>query len=159
MEIQELGEDIIDFFKQRVTELMLPLEVKWLYQACPNQKQLIKLSKINDQYKFATGCDILVQVNPEYYDKFDAEDTKIIEILFDQEIDNITFNMEKGTFKVGKPTFKSNVGIINKYTYDEVARAVETERLLTSQNADKEREAKDQAAEEKKAKRQYNKRK
>ena len=143
MEIVELGEDIIDIFKLRVTELALPKDIKFLYQAVPSQKLLIKLSKIPDQYKFATGCDILVQINPDYFDTFNKDDSKIIEILFDQVIDNISFNSDKGTFKLNKPTFKTNCGIIDKYSYDEVARAVEAERLYLEQLNDKDKESKE----------------
>jgi len=149
MKIEELEEDIITFFTERVKELTLPIELKFLYQAVTSQKVLLKLTKIPEQYKFATGCDILVQVNPEYFDAFDANDSKINEILFDQEVDNISFNMEKGTLKLSKPTFKSNKGIIDKYSYEEVSRAVEAEKLFVEQQLDKEKENNEQKKEQK----------
>ena len=134
-----LEDDIIDVFKKRVDEFAIPIELKFLYQSNNKQKQLIKLSKIPEQYVFELQKDILVEINSIYYDSFN-NDEKLIEILFDQEIDKISYNLEKGTLKLTKPTFASNNGIIDKYSFEEVKRAIETEKLFEDQQKDKQKD-------------------
>jgi len=113
--------------------------LKFLFQSNNKQKQLIKLSKIPEQYVFELQKDILVEINSIYYDSFN-NDEKLIEILFDQEIDKISYNLEKGTLKLTKPTFASNNGIIDKYSFEEVKRAIETEKLFEDQQKDKQKD-------------------
>jgi hypothetical protein len=130
-----LEQDIVDFFKNRVDEFAIPLEIKFLFQANNKQKQLIKLSVIPEQYKFELEKDLLVEVNTIYFDSFN-NDENLLEILFDQEIDKISYNLDKGTLKLSKPTFSSNNGIIDKYSFELVKQAQETEKLFEEQQKD-----------------------
>ncbi|MCK9447007.1 hypothetical protein M0Q50_09175 [bacterium] len=130
-----LQQDIVDFFKNRVDEFAIPLEIKFLFQANNKQKQLIKLSVIPEQYKFELEKDLLVEVNTIYFDSFN-NDENLLEILFDQEIDKISYNLDKGTLKLSKPTFSSNNGIIDKYSFELVKQAQETEKLFEEQQKD-----------------------
>lgn len=130
-----LEEDIVEFFQKRVNEFAIPLEIKFLYQANNKQKQLIKLSVIPEQYSFELQKDLLVEVNTVYFDSFN-NDENLLEILFDQEIDKISYNLDKGTLKLSKPTFSSNNGIIDKYSFELVKQAQETEKLFEEQQKD-----------------------
>lgn len=132
-----LGEDIIKFFKEILENFHLPIDLKFLFQSNSRQKKLIKITKIADPYSVALNKDILVTFNEDYYDKFD-DDIKMI--LIEQEIDKIEINTEKGTFKIGHPTFSSNLGIIEKWTYNQVERAIETEKLYEKQKKEQEQE-------------------
>ena len=67
--------------------------------------------------------------------KFDNE---IRTILFEQEIDKIHPNLDKGTIKLVQPNLKTSIGIIKRHTYESVERANETERLLVEQKGDQE---------------------
>lgn len=138
--IENLEKDIIDFFKERLEKITLPVDMKILFLAKNNQKQLIKLTKIPEHYAFALEKELLVEINPKYFDTFNGEDEKINEILFDQEIDKIEYNFDKGTFKISKPTIATSIGIVDKYTYEEVQRAIEVERLFKSQKNDMDKE-------------------
>jgi len=133
---QELSEDVINFFKERLDNFYIPMDLKFYFQANSKQKQLIKMSRIPDQYSVILKKDILVQVNEEYYDSFSSNDNDINTILFDQCINLIHCNLEKGTFKFQATDFKASEGIIEKYTYDKVQRAIEIERLYESQKTD-----------------------
>ena len=73
-----------------------------------------------------------------YFDALNTEDEKINEILFDQVIDLISYNMETGAVKIQKEDFMATEGIIEKYTYDNVQRAKEVERLFGEQKNDSE---------------------
>jgi len=130
-----LDEDIVSFFNERVKLTSIPVDFKFVFIDSFKQKNnLIKISKLNDQMSFLLKSDILVSVNSDYYDNFDENTRKI---LFDAEIDKINFNLEKGTFKIGKPNFSTNRGIVDKYTYDEVERALEVQELYEKQKKDK----------------------
>ena len=134
-----LEEDIIDFFNQRLDAFSFPVSLKFHFQAVNNLKHLIKISKIPDQYSVAMGKDVLIQINQDYFDAF-SNDEELKTILFDREIDKIQFDMEKGTFKIGKTNFEANIGIIEKYTYDSVQRAVEMEKTYEKQKNESEKE-------------------
>lgn len=137
---KELEHDIVEFFNERLNAFSIPIDMKYYFQSNCKQKQLIKLTKIPDQYSVILNTDILVQVNEEYFDAFNTEDEDINKILFDQCIDLINYDLDKGTFKIGKANFHATDGIIEKYTYDKVQRAVELERLFEEQKKEKEKE-------------------
>ena len=133
----DLQDDIVDFFKERLENFSIPMSFTFYYQENSKQKQLIKLTKIPEQYSVILNKDILVQVNAEYFDSFSTEGDDINTILFDQAIDMIDYNLDKGTFKIkSKTNFMASVGIIDKYTYDKVQRALEVERLYDDQKGD-----------------------
>jgi hypothetical protein len=136
---QDLSEDIVDFFNERYENFVNPVSLGFYFQENNKQKQLIKLTKIPEQYGVIIKKDILVQVNSEYFDAFSTDGNEINEILFDKTIDMIHCNMDKGTFTIqSKPDFSANEGIIDKYSYDSVKRALEMERLYEEQKNDSE---------------------
>ena len=114
----------------------IPLDMKLYFQANKKQKVLIKMTKIQDHYSVILDKDILISVNPDYFDNFRTDDESINVILFDQCIDLIKYDLEKGSIKIGKTNFAASECIIKKYTYDNVQRAVEVERLFGEQKAD-----------------------
>lgn len=128
----ELDEDIISFFKEIENNFGFALNINYIFQANTKQKQLIKINKLPDNYAVLLNADLLVTVNESYYNRFDND---INTILFEQEIDKIHPNLEKGTIKIVQPSLKTSVGIIKKHSYENVERANETERLL-SENKD-----------------------
>ena len=134
----ELEEDIIDFFKERLSHFSIPVDLKFYFQSNKKQKQLIKMSKIPDQYAVILNKDIIVQVNAEYFDAFNTEEDEINIILFDQCIDLLSVNLDNGSFKIGSATFKASEGIVDKYSYDKVQHAQEIERLYEDQKVDAE---------------------
>lgn len=130
---KELEKDIVEFFMKRLSNFNIAIDLKFQFQANNKQKQLIKLTKIPDQYAAILNKDILVQVNEEYFDAFNSKDEDINKILFDKSIDLIETNLDKGTFKIGKANISTTDSIIKKYSYDKVKRAIETERLFEEQ--------------------------
>jgi hypothetical protein len=136
---KELSQDIVDFYNERYDNFTNPININFYFQENNKQKQLIKLTKIPDQYSAIIKKDILIQVNSDYFDAFSTDDDNINKILFDKAIDMISYNTEKGTFKIQvKPNFSANEGIIDKYTYESVKMALETERLYEEQKKDSE---------------------
>ena len=139
--LKELDNDIIEFFNSRLSLKNIPIELNFLFLANDKQKkQLIKLTKIPDTYSVAFKKDILVQINPIYFDAFDEKGNDINKILFDNAIDKIEVNLEKGTFKITNPNFKANISFIEKYSYEKVQQALETEQLYEEQLKEKNNE-------------------
>lgn len=131
----ELDQEIVDFFRTVEKDFALALDISYIFQANTKQKQLVTVKKIPDNYAVLTGAEVLVTVNEEFYRLMDDE---IRRILFEQEIDKIVPNLEKGTIKVVQPTLKTSAGIVKKHTYDHVERANETQRLLAERKGEKE---------------------
>jgi len=134
----ELEEDIVEFFNERLDSFSFPVDMKFYFQKNLKLKQLIKMTKIPDQYAVIVGKEILVQVNSDYFDSFSTDEDNINAILFDQCIDLINVNPNDGTYKIGKTNFHATTGIIEKFSYDKVAKATEMERLYEDQKNDQE---------------------
>lgn len=130
----ELDEDIIELFKNIEKDFGFAMNVKYIFQANVKQKSLIKITKIPDNYSVLLKADMLVTVNENYFNQLD--DDKIRTILFEQEIDKIHVNLDRGTLKLVQPNLKTSVGLIKRHTYELVEKANETERLLTEQKKD-----------------------
>lgn len=126
----ELDQDIIDFFKTIEKDFAFALNIDYYFQANTKQKKLIIIKKIPDNYAVMLKSTVLVTVNEDYFNKMDDDMRKI---LFEQELDKIQFNMDKGTLKVTQPGLKTSTGIIKKHTYESVERANETERILAEE--------------------------
>jgi len=132
-------QDIVDFFKERFDEFAFPKNLKFYFQANTKQKNnLIKISKIPDNFQDELKSEILVQVNPEYFDVFgkNNELDNINEILFDREIDKIQIDGKSGKVSIKSRSLKSSKGIIDKFNYDDVSRAEEIESLYEEQKKD-----------------------
>jgi len=123
----ELDQDIVDYFLDLEKNFSFAIDIKYLFQTNTKQKQLISIKKIPDNYAVVLNAEILVTVNEEY---FNVMDDNIRKILFEQEIDKILPNLEKGTLKIVQPSLKTSAGIVKKYSYESVERANETQRLL-----------------------------
>ncbi|MDY0268761.1 putative metallopeptidase [Trichloromonas sp.] len=123
----ELDDEIIDFFKKIEQEFVFAIDFNYTFQSNNKQKKLIQIKKIPDNYAVLLNSEILVTVNDTLFDKLDEE---IKTILFEQEIDKIIPNLEKGTFSITQPTLKTSTGIVKKHTYEKVERANEVERML-----------------------------
>ncbi|CAG7579887.1 MAG: hypothetical protein SLAVMIC_00144 [uncultured marine phage] len=134
----ELSEDVIATFREIYNKKSFPVEVKFKFMGYTKQKTLIQLSKPSEKYQFAMGAELVVSINEDLYDKFEEDIS--IEILFSQEIDKITMNMESGKITLVKPDLTTFSGIVNKYGIEEVARANQVEDLTVSQKEDQETE-------------------
>lgn len=138
-QFHELSDYIIDYFNDLEQKLSLPVDIKYVYQADDKQKTLIKIVKIVDRYAKLLGADLLVSFNEDFFDAFDDEAKNI---LIDQELALIEFNLEKGTLKIGKPDLVTSSGVIKKYGVDAVGRANQVKDLFKDQQLDVEQENK-----------------
>ena len=135
---QELDEEIVNFFKKAETEFNMPLSLRYVFQGVSTLNKLILITKVQEHYVDLVKADLLVQVNPIYFDSFDESTNKI---LFDNEIDKISFDMNKGTIKIVKPKIMVASGVGSKYGFESVLNALEAEKLIKAQLKDKSADA------------------
>jgi len=136
-QFHELADYVVEYFNELEQRLALPIDLKYVYQADDKQKTLIKIVKIPDRYSVLTKGDLLISFNEDFFDAFDDESKNI---LIDQELALIEFNMEKGTLKIGRPDLMTSHGVLKKYGVDAVERANQVRDLYNQQKTDKEEE-------------------
>ena len=129
----EVDSSTEELFLEVFNKKSLPVNVKLLFQGNSKQKQLIKVSKISDQYAFALGKELLISFNEDLLNVFDDES---VTILIEQEIDKININMESGKIKLVGTDLNTFSSIVNKYGVEKVGRANQVEELYHKQKAD-----------------------
>jgi len=115
----DVSEDTINVFDEIVRKKLLN-EVAFQFIGNDSQKVVIKISKLSDQYEWMLRKHILVSINEVLMSKFDEES---INILFEQEIDKISFDLEKGKVKLIKPDISTFSSLIKKWGIEKISRA------------------------------------
>jgi len=129
----EVSEDSIARFYEIFNKKSFPVSIKFQFIGNEKQKELIKVSKIADQYAFVLQKEILVSINDDLMSVFDDES---ITILIEQEIDKININIETGKIKLIKTDLNTFSALVNKYGVEKVARANKVEELYHEQKKD-----------------------
>lgn len=131
---EKLSDDTIKYFKDIEASFAMPMDIKFTFVANEKQKKLIKISKISDTYSYLLDSDLLVVINEDYFDNFDNQ-TK--QILIEQEIDKIEFDLDKGTIKIKEPEINTSTGIIEKFSLKLVENANRLQKEYEKQKKDK----------------------
>jgi len=129
----EVSEDTEKVFFNIFNKKSFPVSVKFQFVGCENQKTLIKISKITDQFSFLLEKELLISVNEDLLNVFDDES---ITILMEQEIDKISIDTQSGKIKMIKPDLTTFSSLISKYGVDKVAKANQVEELYQQQTKD-----------------------
>ena len=129
----KISDDTLSTFKAVFTKKSFPFNVGFEFIGCESQKNLIKISKLPDQFSFVLEKELLVQINEDLMSVFDEES---IQILIEQEIDKISVNMDTGKIKMVKPDLNTFSSLINKYGIEKIARANKVEELYSQQKED-----------------------
>jgi hypothetical protein len=130
-----LSDETIDTFKSIFNKKSFPFNVGFQFVGSESQKNLIKISKMPDQFAFILEKELLVSINDDLMSVFEEES---IQILMEQEIDKISVNMDTGKIKMVKPDLTTFSGLINKYGIEKVAKANKVEELYAEQKQDAE---------------------
>lgn len=129
----ELSEDTTaDFFKI-FNKKAFPVSLKFQFIGDSKQKNVISISKITDKYAFLLEKELLVSINEDLINAYDDES---VEILFEQEIDKITINIDSGKIKLVRPDLNTFSSLVNKFGIEKVARANKVEELYQEQQKD-----------------------
>jgi len=129
----EISGDTIDDFYNIFNKKSFPVSVKFQFIGNSKQKNLIKITKIADQFSFLLQKELLVTINEDLMNVFDEES---ITILFEQEIDKININLDSGKIKLVKTDLNTFSSLVNKYGVEKVARANKVEELYQEQQKD-----------------------
>jgi hypothetical protein len=129
----EVDSSTEDLFMDIFNKKSIPFNIKLLFQGNSKQKQLIKVTKIPDQYAFSLGKELLISINEDLLNVFDDKSTTI---LMEQEIDKINFNIESGKVKLVSTDLNTFSSIVNKWGVEAVARANKVEELYVDQQKD-----------------------
>jgi hypothetical protein len=129
----ELDETTEELFMEVFNKKSFPVNVSFQFIGSSKQKQLIKVSRIADDFAFILKKDLKVIINEDLLDVFDEES---ITILIEQEIDKININMESGKIKLVGTDLNTFSSIVNKYGVEKVARANKVEELYSEQQSD-----------------------
>jgi hypothetical protein len=129
----EVSQDTIDTFFKVFNKKTFPMSVNFQFIGCENQKALIKISKLPDQYAFLMNKELIVSMNEDLFSVFDEVS---ITILIEQEIDKISIDGQTGKIKMIKPDLTTFSSLISKYGVDKVAKANQIEELYNQQVAD-----------------------
>lgn len=130
-----VSDETINTFKSIFNKKSFPFNVGFQFVGSESQKNLIKISKMPDQFVFILEKELLVTINDDLMSVFDEES---IQILMEQEIDKISVNMDSGKIKMIKPDLNTFSGLINKYGIEKVAKANKVEELYAEQKQDAE---------------------
>jgi hypothetical protein len=128
-----LSEDTIEVFDEVFKKKSFPVDVKFQFVGCESQKNLIKISKIPDQFSFLLDRELLVTMNEDLVNVFDDES---VQILIEQEIDKVSINIDTGKIKLIKPDLTTFSSLITKYGIEKIARANQVEELYEQQKKD-----------------------
>lgn len=130
----ELSDDTTDVFMSIFNKKAIPFNLGLQFVGC-DQKMLIKISKLPDQYAFLLKNDLLISINDKLMSVFDDES---IQILIEQEIDKISINMDNGKIKMIKPDLTTFSSLINKYGIEKITKANQVQELYSEQKQDAE---------------------
>jgi len=131
---ESLSDEIIAYFKGIEKAFAMPMDIKFVFVANSKQKKLVKVTKISDTFSYLLDADILVVFNEDYFNNFDDQ-TK--QILVEQEIDKIEFDLEKGTISIKEPEINTSCGIIEKFSLKLVENANRLQKEYEKQKKDK----------------------
>ena len=129
----EVSEDAIQMFEDVFSNKSFPIKVDFQFIGSEKQKQLIKITKLPEQYSFLLNKELLVTINEDLLNVFDDESIKI---LIEQELDKVSIDIDSGKIKMIRPDLTTFSSIINKYGIEKVSRANQVEELYHQQKAD-----------------------
>ena len=128
-----LSDDTIKTFNDVFKKKSFPVEVRFQFVGAESQKNLIKITKIPDQFSFLLENDLLVSINDDLMSVFEDES---ISILIEQEIDKVSINIDNGKIKLVKPDLTTFSSLITKYGIEKIAKANQVEDLYDQQKKD-----------------------
>ena len=129
----EVSEDAQNQFLDIVNKKSFIVNVGFKFIGSEKQKNLIRISKLPDQYAFLLDKDLLVSINEDLLSIFDQES---ISILIEQELDKIVIEGDSGKIKMIKPDLNTFSSLISKYGVEKVSKANGIEELYHQQKSD-----------------------
>jgi len=124
----EADDEIIEVFNKIVLNKAFNDSSIFQIIADTNLKKLISIKLISECYELFLNKSVLVFVNPELFEMFKT-DENLVNILFEQELDNIYTDEKSGKIKKSQYNLKTNFELIKKHTSDNIYKVNEMEKL------------------------------
>ena len=103
-------------------------EIAFQFIGKKSQKALVKISKVPEQYEFLLKKHVIVSINEEMMSEYDENES--IDILFEQEIDRLSYEFEKSKVKLIKTDINTFSSLITKYGIEKISRANQLSELV-----------------------------
>ena len=110
-----ISDDVVDSFMEIYNKKSFPLTIKFQFINDTKLKKLVKISKIPDDVSFILNKELKISINEDLLNVYDEES---INILYEQELDRINYNLRKSvamsfntadsTNKLYNPVFSNN---------------------------------------------------
>jgi hypothetical protein len=142
----DLGEDTIEKLNSLISKFVnSPVRLEYQFIGDNKLKKLIKVEKLNDKVLHFTKKQVLVIINESLWDLLSHEED-VIEFLVKEEFNSLQINGQTGKIKIEAPNFKTSESIMNKYSFEEIKRIKDIEKLTLEQADDKETDVVDISA-------------
>ena len=135
----EVDETTKTLFDEILAKLNFAMRIDFRLIGDSKLKKLVTVKRNPPVQEFITKHQILVYINEPLLDLLDVEPATV-ELLFIEELNNINFNLEKGTIKIGKPNLNTATAVIEKFGLTEVMRVKELERSVMASAEEKAKE-------------------
>ncbi len=129
----ETVQTLNDFISKFVSS---PIRLKYAFLGDTKLKKLIQIERVDDKTLFLHKEQVRVLINENLW--INMADDELLEILVKEEFNKLILDGSTGKIKIGKLSFTSSESIIERYSYEEVKRAKDMEKLILQQVNDKE---------------------
>lgn len=114
---EEVFEDTQTMFADAIDKSGLNRYANITVLANNKAKEITKISKANDLFKFKTGDDICIIINEKIFEKLTPEQQLIV---VEESIAGISFDSEKDKIDNKTEDFKAFSGILRKYGFETI---------------------------------------
>lgn len=124
---EEPFEDTTDLYNKYLEKAGLTTYINVTVLTNNKAKDIYKVNKANELLKYRTGDDIIIVINENVLDKLDDADK---EMVIEESISSIHYNIDKGRIEISKPDVVTFSGVLSKHGFEKWNRVRETISLL-----------------------------
>jgi len=124
---EEPFEDTTDLYNKYIERAGITQFINITVLINNKAKDIYKVNKANELLKYRTGDDIIIVINEKVLDKLDEADK---EMVIEESISSIHYNLEKNRIEISKPDVVTFSGVLSKHGFEKWNRVRETISLL-----------------------------
>jgi hypothetical protein len=124
---EEPFEDTTDLYTKHIENAGLTNYINITVLTNNKAKDVYKVNKANELLKYRTGDDIIIVINETILDRLDDADK---EMVIEESISSIHYNIEKERIEISKPDVVTFSGVLSKHGFEKWNRVRETISLL-----------------------------
>jgi hypothetical protein len=136
---EEPFEDTTDLYNKYIEKAGIAQFINITVLTNNKAKDIYKVNKANELLRYRTGDDIIIVINEKVLDKLDEADK---EMVIEESISSIHYNLEKDRIEISKPDVVTFSGVLSKHTFEKWDALRESIKTLYAA----EKQAEDEAA-------------